>query len=578
MTLNQALQIIKSSPGTGAKRPHFLVCGFEPLHLKTLLHAHLLENLPDFDPELSVGLYGDLPGNLALAAASSAVATAVVLEWSDIDPRMGLRSAGGWSGEVKADILSGLPARYARLVALVQLVGAKMPVALAPPSLPLPPFGNTVNAQASVLELELEAGLSAFLVQVARLPGVRVLSPHLIAKRVPSDAILDPRAEFIAGFPYTVACADALADALSALLWQVPPKKGLITDLDDTLWAGIVGETGPGGVSWHQESYSQVHGLYQQMLGHLASCGVLLGVASKNDIAMAEAALGRSDLLLNSASLFPVCANWGPKSASVATILQTWNIAADSVVFVDDSPLELEEVRQAFPGITCVHFPRKEPVKVWNLLNQLRDLFGKPVLTEEDALRQASIRAGALLQEAVGDGRASPDFLSGLDGLVTFQWNTDPADKRPLELLNKTNQFNLNGLRISEGEWQQMLSSQDRITAVISYQDKFGPLGKVAVVTGSAGATTFCVSHWVMSCRAFSRMLEHHTLDALFRYSGAEWIEFDYRITDRNSPIQQFLANAGIAADHSGLFRVARKQIGDLCSSLPHTVTEITKG
>jgi FkbH-like protein len=574
MTLNHALQIIKSPRNTGAHRPHFLVCGFEPMHLATLLRAHLLERLSEFDVELSVGLYGDLPGNLSLAAASACIAAAVVLEWSDLDPRLGLRSSGGWSGEAKLTILSGLPARYARFASLLETLGARMPVALVPPSLPLPPFGNTVTAQASVTELELEAGLAAFLAHAARLPGVRVLARNRIVSTVAAESILDARAEFLAGFPYTVACADAIAAALTATLWQLPPKKGLITDLDDTLWAGLVGETGPQGVSWHQESHSQVHGLYQQMLGHLASCGVLLGVASKNDIEIAEAALARPDLLLNPASLFPVCASWGPKSVSVARILQTWNISADSVVFVDDSPLELEEVRQAFSGITCLPFPRKEPAKVWNLLSHLRDLFGKPVLMEEDSLRQSSIRAGVLLREA-SEGGASPGFLRSLEGAVTFQWRTDPADKRPLELINKTNQFNLNGFRVSEGEWLQMLAAPQRLTAVIAYQDKFGPLGKVAVVSGLLTEKTLRISHWVMSCRAFSRMLEHHTIDALLRISGAESLELDYQATERNGPVREFLNATGILPDGGGVYRMAKTAFRQSAPPMPHVVKDL---
>jgi len=57
--------------------------------------------------------------------------------------------------------------------------------------------------------------------------------------------------------------------------------KGLITDLDGTLWLGIVGETGVAGVSWSLAEHAQIHGLYQQLLRHFSEMGVLLAVASK---------------------------------------------------------------------------------------------------------------------------------------------------------------------------------------------------------------------------------------------------------------------------------------------------------
>ena len=93
-------------------------------------------------------------------------------------------------------------------------------------------------------------------------------------------------------------------------------------------------------------------------------------------------------------------ANWGPKSRAVAEILKAWNIGADAVVFVDDNPMELSEVRTAFPAMTCLQFPKSDPAKVWSFLGELRDLFGKPVVLEEDRLRRSSLRAASEMREA----------------------------------------------------------------------------------------------------------------------------------------------------------------------------------
>jgi FkbH-like protein len=571
MTLNQALAIINAKRQSGEGDIYYLACGFEPLHLGTLLKAHLLQRLPEQkNADLQHGVYGDLRGNLDAAAQSPAIACAVVLEWSDVDPRLGLRSSGGWSSEAKADIVANCLQSYTHLEKAIERLAARMPVAIAPPSLPLPPIGNTIRAQSSTLELELEQQMAAFLLRLSRLSGVRVVQQRRL-----ETSSLDAKMELLAGFPYTVPFADALANSLATVLCQPAPKKGLITDLDETFWSGLVGEVGVEGVSWSQERHTQAHGLYQQMLGHLAACGVLLAVCSKNETSTVEAALARKDLFLNPESLFPVHANWGPKSASIGRILQTWNIAADAVVFVDDNPMELEEVQRTHPGITCLRFPVKDATAVWNLLGELRDLFGKPVLTEEDRLRQASIRASAQIQEMT-ESAASPEFLGTLQGTVTLDWGVDSSDKRPLELINKTNQFNLNGLRIGEGEWRRRLEDDSAVLAVVSYQDKFGPLGKVAVLLGSQNGATVKVSHWVMSCRAFSRRLEHHTLDGLFRYSNAEEVEFAFTPTERNQPLQQFFHSLGISADQEGRYRISRPHFREQCGVLPHQVSNLT--
>jgi FkbH-like protein len=576
VTLNQALAIINSRKhGAGEKKLHYLVCGFEPLHLKTLFWAHLLKRLPKNDVEVHSGVYGDLPGNLAMAAESPAIGAAVVLEWSDVDSRLGLRSTGGWSVEVKPDILSTVQQRCAHIDTALRNLSSRMPAVVVPPSLPLLPIGNTIRAQASVMELELEQQLASLLVQISRIPGLRI-AQRLQMDQVPVADRLDAKMELLAGFPYTVPFADVLAGSLADVLYQPAPKKGLITDLDGTLWSGSVGEVGARGISWHQENHAQTNGLYQQMLGHLASCGVLLAACSKNELCTVETALARKDLFLKADSIFPVCASWEPKSQSVARILRAWNVGEDAVVFIDDSLMELDEVKRAFPAITCLQFPGKDAAKVWQLLCELRNLFGKSMLMEEDRLRQASIRASTQVHE-MGESTGFLGFLGSLNGTVTLDWRLDSSEKRPLELINKTNQFNLNGLRINEGEWQRYLEDRNTILAVVSYQDKFGPLGKIAVVLGTKTEGIVNVSHWVMSCRAFSRRLEYHILDSLFRHADTEGIQFAFQETERNQPLQRFFRAAGIGQDPEGTYRLSRAAFLAQSETLPHKELHITK-
>jgi FkbH-like protein len=574
MTLNEALALIKAAKRReGEPFSHFLVCGFEPLHLRTFLTARLLERLDGARVEIFTGIYGDLTGNLTAAGASKALAAAVVIEWSDLDPRLGLRSAGGWAEDVHPDILAGAAQRLSHFESAIVRLAARMPAAVAGPSLPLSPLGNTIGAQASLVELELRQLISAFLVRIARLPGVRILDVSRQSGAAPADR-LDVRMELLVGFPYTPAFADTLASDFAQVLHQRTPKKGLITDLDDTLWSGIVGELGADKVTWQQESHTQAHGLYQQMLSHLAACGALLAVCSKNEPAVVQAALARPDLFLKSESLYPVCAGWEPKSQAVGRILRTWNVGEDSVVFIDDSPMELEEVRRAYPGILCREFPKKDPAALWKLLCELRDLFGKPSITQEDRLRLNSIRASAAVQEQ-GEGEVAAGFLKELSATVTMDWRFDPSDRRPLELINKTNQFNLNGLRLAEGEWRRRGENPGAFLAVASYTDKFGPLGKVAVVLGENDGQRLRVSHWVMSCRAFSRRIEHHTLDALFRQTGAGEIEFAYQATDRNQPLQEFFRAAGIVPDARGGYRISRASFVPPETDLPHRMMHL---
>ena len=576
MKLSEALAAIQRRQGADPVHTHYLVCGCQPLHLGTFLQAHLLERGSNSGIKVETGLYGDFAGNLLRAAQSSAIAAAAVLEWADIDPRLGLRSAGGWTASAKDDTLAASKARFARVLDAVAQLAALMPVAFCPPALPLPPLGHTPGCQASVFELDLAERLASFLARLGRLPGVRLIHAAHLESLAPGVPRLDPKMELAAGFPYTLPFASALAEALAGMLHPAPPKKGLITDLDDTLWSGIVGEIGPDAVSWRQETYTQTHGLYQQMLGHLAGCGVLLGACSKNEPEPVRGALARPDLYFAPSVLFPVEVSWGPKSQGVARILEAWNIAPEAVVFVDDNPMELAEVERVFPTITCLRFSGNDPARVWELLQQLRDYFGKPSLSEEDRLRAASLRAaGDMRREAK---LADPDeFLRALRGKVVLGYGRDPSDARPLDLINKTNQFNLNGERIGEAEWKRMLEADGAILSVASYEDRFGPLGKIAALVASLhGERRLRVSHWAMSCRAFSRRIEHHTLESLFRKTNADEIVFDFRPTPRNGPLQEFLAAIGALPGDGASCRITRTAFASALAGggLPHEVVE----
>lgn len=446
-----------------------------------------------------------------------------------------------------------------------------MPVALVPPTLPLSPIGHTASWQASQTEVELNKQLATFLAEAARADGIRVLNSSTLARVSPEGSRSDVLMELRAGFPYTMAHASAVAGQAVKLLFPPAPMKGLITDLDETFWSGIVGEIGVCGVSWSLAEHTSIHGLYQQMLAHLSEMGVLLAIASKNELSVVEEALQREDLFVPAKSFFPVHANWGPKSASIAEILRTWNIGAESVVFVDDSSLDIHEVRTAYPTITCLQFSKKQPSKVIELLEQLRDLFGKTAINPEDALRQDSIRANAAVQAAAA-GSTNGEFLRGLQGKLTFDCRKDPSNKRLLELINKTNQFNLNGVRVSDGEWLQYLADPNSIVLGVSYEDKFGPLGTIGVLCGRHVDEEVEVTSWVLSCRAFSRKIEDHMLKHLFQQPGVSTVRLAVSPTVRNQPLCSYLTSLGLEIDGGSGAPLTRDQFQNLTEELPHQV------
>jgi FkbH-like protein len=574
MTLVEALETInRMNPGFPSATRVLLACGFTPLHLRTFLHAHLLRRFPQDNIEILTGLYGDLASNLERACGQPISSAAAVAEWTDLDSRLGIRQLGGWQPEVFPDILTSVRLSLGRLESALRRLTAGCPVALSLPSLPLPPLDLPAGWQAGAFELDLRQEVAGFAARACSIPELRILNPQRLDALSLQSQRFDAKSELLTGFPYRLEHAERLAALVASLLHNPSPKKGLITDLDETCWKGILGEVGVDGICWDLAGHAQLHGIYQQFLHALAQRGILIGAASKNDPALVELAFQRRDIHLPAESVFPVEAHWRPKSESVARILKTWNVGADAVVFVDDSPMELAEVQAAHPGVECLLFPKDDPNALLALLDRLRDLFGKPSLSEADRIRRQSIRNAGVLQDLVQAGVASYEkVLKQAEAQIHFSLVTAGGSARAFELVNKTNQFNLNGRRYREVEWQNYLRQDGAFLLAVSYKDKFGPLGEIAALLGrKLRDGNLRVDTWVMSCRAFSRRIEYQCLRYLFQKFNVDGIVFDWLKTPRNGPLCEFLSSLGTLERE---FRLSRQQFDAQCPLLFHSVEE----
>jgi FkbH-like protein len=543
MKLIEALDILRQVPAADAPPLGvYLACGFMPDRFQTFLTAHLRRLFPGHRVNLEVGLYGDCLGNLERMRSRRWDVGAVVLEWPDLDPRLGIRSLGGWEVGSLSDILKTVGARAARMQEVIAAVADDTPLAICLPTLPVPPVSYHPGRYLGAFELQLRDCLSQFAVSVTQWTRVKVVNSQRLDHLSPPGERLDVQSELMSGFPYRLPHASVVAEVLARIIRSPVPKKGLITDLDNTLWRGILGDDGPQSLSWDLDHGSQMHGLYQQFLNSLAGAGTLIAIASKNDPGLVEEAFRRHDLILRRDRVFPLEVHWGPKSGSVDRILRAWNVAADSVIVIDDSPMELAEVQSVHPEAECQLFPTRDDQAVYELIERLREQFGKDTVSREDGFRLESLRRTDLLGTSTGPQASSEDFLEQAEAELTLSFAKLPPDPRAFELVGKTNQFNLNGRRPTEGAWAAYLKDPKTFLMSVDYRDKFGPLGTIAVLAGRSENDTLQVDTWVMSCRAFSRRVEHSCLAVLFETFAASEIAFDFQPTPRNGPVQEFFA------------------------------------
>jgi FkbH-like protein len=245
-------------------------------------------------------------------------------------------------------------------------------------------------------------------------------------------------------------------------------------------------------------------------------------------------------------------------------------------MFVDDSGLEVAEVQAAFPEMHCRQFPAANAAQAYELIGEIRDRCGKPAVTEEDRIRLESIRRRV---ESGGEEDApatvSEAFLRAAEPRITFDRTPGSNDARVLELVNKTNQFNLNGRRYTEADWRRALSREGAFLLVAAYRDKFGPLGRIAVLSGICRDGVPRVETWVMSCRAFARRIEYCCLQRLFAHFAAERVELDYAETPRNGPARDFLRSL-LGDIPAAPVVVDRERFAAACPPLFHSIEEPT--
>ena len=577
MKLADALRTAAQNPQASAETLKIaLACGFTPLHLQTFLVAQLRLLYPEYRIDMSTGTFDDIPGTLRGFASEHYDAVVLVIEWADIDARLGLRRLGGWSPRQSVNIVEHAQTWLAQLRLLVEQGADSSPITIVLPTLPIPPLFHTPVWQSGADELRLKEQVLRFAADVAGHPRVRVIGEQAIDAVSPVGERLNVKSTWMSGFPYRNQHAARLAELIGKAIRNRLPKKGLITDLDGTLWSGIVGDDGPEKISWDLDRQSQVHGLYQQFLSAIAEEGVLVAVASKNDPAVVDAAFAREDIVLSRDRIFPFVVGWGSKAEGVSQVLAAWNVNPDSVIFVDDSPIEIAEVKAAYPSMDCVLFPRQDPEAAYAMIVRLREEFGRSVVSEEDAMRLDSLRGSAAVRSSLSDSDGyAESLLQQANPEITIDFGKDARNARPFELVNKTNQFNLNGRRLTERAWSEFLDDPQTFLMTVGYKDNFGALGQIAVLAGRLEGSLVRLDVWVMSCRAFARRIEHQCLKTLFEKFGSDSITFDYLETSRNGPLTTFLrallqqAPAPSVALTAAAFRAA-------CPTLFHRV--IVKG
>jgi len=315
-------------------------------------------------------------------------------------------------------------------------------------------------------------------------------------------------------------------------------KKLIITDLDDTLWKGTLGDKGAKFVSWERDTETFKFLYYQKMLKESYLSGKILAIASKNEILNLNKVFKRNDFILKKKYWSSIQCNWKPKSEMIYNILKELNLGESSFLFIDNNEFELKEVERKFPKASYLKFP-EENIEFMNFIKLFYSHF-KINNTKENQIRNKSYQALKIMSKNSSNIR---NFLKKINMRCLISRVRDKNELRPLELINKTNQFNLNGIRLSENDWYKYFNKNFHILK-FDLRDNIAEHGVIGILVTQIKNGQLNVLNLVLSCRVFSRGVEIVILKSLIKIAinnNLDLIKFNFKKTSKNFLVEKFL-------------------------------------
>jgi FkbH-like protein len=360
------------------------------------------------------------------------------------------------------------------------------------------------------------------------------------------DAALWHRSKQEITLPATPMYGDLVARVLAAITGR--SSKCLVLDLDNTLWGGVIGDDGLQGIVLGQGSATgEAFADFQRYASELSERGIILAVCSKNDDAVAAQAFAEHpEMVLKREQIASFVANWDDKATNIRRIAEEINIGLDALVFVDDNPFERSLVRRELPMVAVPEIP-EDPALVGRCLADA-GYFESVGLTDDDRARTKQYQLNRARSELLSVATDMEGYLRSLE--MVLQWrNFDQVGlQRTVQLINKTNQFNLTTRRYTEDEVLAVMADERSFGLQLRLLDRFGDNGIIAIIIGRPDGEDVVLDTWLMSCRVLGRQVEQATLNLAASEAkrlGAENLIGVYKPSAKNGMVREHYPRLG---------------------------------
>jgi FkbH-like protein len=381
--------------------------------------------------------------------------------------------------------------------------------------------------------------------------GDLLLDVASLAQTVGLAAWHDPSQWNMAKLPFAEGFIPLYADHVLRLIGAARgrSRRVLVLDLDNTLWGGVIGDDGMAGIRLAQgDAAGEAHLAVQRLALQLRARGVVLAVCSKNTDGVArEVFRAHPEMLLREEHIAAFRINWDDKASNIRSIAAELSLGLESIVFLDDNPVERDLVRTLLPQVAVVEVG-PDPADYARTV-AASGYFELSAFSDEDRARAEFYQSNAQRSTLKAEAGDLDAYMASLRMEIAFAPFDAVGRTRIAQLIAKSNQFNLTTRRYSEAQVREVELDPACITLQVRLTDSFGDNGMIStVICRDRGQGQYEIDTWLMSCRVLGRGVERMVLRELLdlvRARGGRTLLGVYRPTARNALVKDHYAELG---------------------------------
>lgn len=320
-------------------------------------------------------------------------------------------------------------------------------------------------------------------------------------------------------------------------------KKCLVLDLDNTLWGGILGEDGIEKLNISGSYPGNCFSDFQQLILNLKQKGIILCSCSKNNYKDIEECFKKRDDLTIKLDDFTINSiSWDNKAIQISNIAKKLNIGLNSIVFIDDNPVERELIKTQLSDVIVLDFPAHPYLFTEFFKKEFDKYFGINELTNDDVEKSKQYNYKLKSDELKEIIHNEDDFIKKLKIKISYQKMNKYNEQRFEQLINKTNQFNLTTKRYGLCNLKEIEQNNNLIYG-IKVIDKFGDLGITGLSIIMIENDTAIIDSFMLSCRILGRKIEYEFLKFIMNKiyeRGIKKFKASYIKSNKNEQVRKF--------------------------------------